>query len=433
MRITKARLDRYRRELDVLGDSAATYVLEYLSALDSAGVDLSVADIREETILAIEDSLNAFGDQASELACDLFEEVVVRGYGKNADVRLESVIDKDMVEGKVRYLARELVGGKRDEFRRDVADVTRYYVKRSAFENMERNCDRNDVRYARVPSGTETCAFCFMLSSRGFVYRSEETAGSTHSYHPHCNCIIVPGFKGLDNSTQIEGYDPDEMYDRWKACKETIGGDSGLRDLWDGMTPKERSAYKGNSDSERYRRFVNAQTFKEVETRDFRWLNTGKAPKVDYSDNPESEYGRLLVPGDYSPENIVDRGNEWRDLYAHHALSSNGFVVKTFDSKHIDVKINGVWWDVKSPEQGKEKPKPGRELSFIENDVRKAVRQFSKRGMHGQARIVYNPKYRHDASDEEMVAELSRQIKGHGAKEALFITENGGILRIKAE
>lgn len=285
MRITKARLDRYRRELDVLGDSAATYVLEYLSALDSAGADLSVADIREETILAIEDSLNAFGDQASELACDLFEEVVVQGYGKRADVRLESVIGNDMIDGKVRYLARNLVDGKRDEFRRDVADVTRYYVKRSAFENMERNCDRNDVRYARVPSGTETCAFCFMLSSRGFVYRSEETAGSTHSYHPHCNCIIVPGFKGLDNSTQIEGYDPDEMYDRWKACNETIGGDSALRDLWDGMTPKERSAYKGNSDSERYRRFVNARVFKEVETRDFKWLNTGDCPNITYEND----------------------------------------------------------------------------------------------------------------------------------------------------
>lgn len=406
MRITKARLDRYRRELDVLGDSAATYVLEYLSALDSAGVDLSVADIREETILAIEDSLNAFGDQASELACDLFEEVVVQGYGKRADVRLESVISNEMIDGKVRYLARNLVDGKRDEFRRDVADVTRYYVKRSAFENMERNCDRNDVRYARVPSGTETCAFCFMLSSRGFVYRSEETAGSTHSYHPHCNCIIVPGFKGLDNSTQIEGYDPDEMYDRWKACKETIGGDSALRDLWDGMTPKERSAYKGKSDSERYRRFVNAQTFKEVETRDFRWLNTGKTPQPQY----ESERAKYEL-------NRFERMT--RDV-----LKANGFFQYVRErsnepgKKTSDIYLgeNEVKADYKTPR--------GEGFNCIDQLMRDA-------GKKSDIAIIHLIKGESKMSMEDAVKFFRECGKRRGVTEAIFVDYDDSIKRIK--
>ena len=38
------------------------------------------------------------------------------------------------------------------------------------------------------------CAFCMMLASRGFAYRTRETAGSGYSgahYHDHCRCLVI--------------------------------------------------------------------------------------------------------------------------------------------------------------------------------------------------------------------------------------------------
>lgn len=285
MLITQARLDAYRADLDDLGDAACSFVEELIRATMANNPGMSVAELRGEAIGAIDSSLYAFGDQAAELALDLFEEIAADGYGLDVDTAIEDAIDPDMVEGAVRYSARSLVEGDTEAFVRGAADLSRYYVKRSAMENMVRNCERNDLRYARVPSGRETCPFCFMLSSRGFVYRSEQTAGHAHAYHEHCDCVVVPGFKGLPASEQIEGYDPDGMYERWSECRKTAGSDSDFRAEWERMTKAERAEYKGNSDSERYRRFANARVMREIETRDWRWLYTGDIPAITYEND----------------------------------------------------------------------------------------------------------------------------------------------------
>jgi len=47
--------------------------------------------------------------------------------------------------------------------------------------------DRDALGWARVTSG-RPCAFCAMLSSRGPVYKGEDTAG----FQPHDNCHCVP-------------------------------------------------------------------------------------------------------------------------------------------------------------------------------------------------------------------------------------------------
>lgn len=442
MQITQARLNRYRADIDAYGDAAATYVEQYLRALMTENHGMSVAELRDEAIAAIDDALNAFGDQASALALDLFEEVVT-AYGIEPDTEIESVIPREMIEGGVRYRARDLVEGLSDKFTLDVADLSRYYIHRSAFENMERNCERNDIRYARVPSGRETCGFCFMLSSRGFVYRSEETAGSTHAYHEHCDCVIVPGFKGLKASEQIEGYDPDEMLKRWHMCQDTVGTDKELRAQWKSMTGAQRARYKGNNDAERYRRFVNAQAIREAETRDFRWLNTGEIPRIDYSDNPFESYGQPEKRGVYTPDNFHDHNGEWRDVFAMDMLSESGFNVKTRGRNapdgysNIDILIGGDLWEIKSPEDTKDSNPDG--LRFVEGNLRAAVKQFmnqydpdndSTLSYGGKIRVVFNSRYK-SISDKKIEEELRRQIRIQKVDEILFIRKDGSIIRIE--
>lgn len=453
MAASQAWLNRYRADVDAYGDAAATYVEEYPSALIAENPGASISEIRDEAIAAIDDSLNAFGDQASTLALDLLEEIA-DSYGVPVETAIEDVIPYEMVDGGVRYAARRLVEGDSSTFTRDVADLSRYYIHRSAFENMERNCARNDLRYARVPSGRETCGFCFMLSSRGFDYRSEETAGSTHAYHEHCDCVIVPGFKDMPASEQIEGYDPDEMLKRWHMCQDAVGTDKELRAQWKSMTGAQRARYKGNNDAERYRRFVNAKAIREAETRDFRWLNTGEVPRIDYELNPRSAYGRLVVPKDYSAENIVDKGNEWRDLFALDTLQENGFALATRPPKAIgrdgavidgvtcpDLTIGGEIWEIKSPPPVNRAVKEGNELDYIGQQLRRAQHSFSNpydpesmegMGDYSPKRVVLNLFYRPSPvsiSTERFRNKLVGEMRRYGIDEVIDVDADGSLRR----
>lgn len=404
MAVSQARLNRYREDLDGIGDAAYSFVDEFIRATISNNPGMSVAELRDEAIDAIDSSLYAFGDQASELALDLFEEIVVDGYGLDADTVIEDVIDPDMIGGGVRYSARRLVEGDTEAFTRDVADLTRYYIKRSAMETMERNCHRNDLRYARVPSGRETCAFCFMLSSRGFVYRSEQTAGHAHAYHENCDCVIVPGFEGLDPTDQVEGYDPDGMLDRWNECQAAAGSDSDLRDEWGSMSKKERAKYKGDSDAERYRRFVNAKAMSEVETRDWRWLYTGELPKQT------KERGAKPLQKETATADV---------------LSKAGFPVKFIKEvnktrvKTADAYLNGDVWEFKVPEGWNG-----------EHTVRK---QFYKARDKGTSKLVLS--LLENGADLDEAYQLVRKTLDSGdypyIDEVLIVGRDGSLIRVK--
>lgn len=76
--------------------------------------------------------------------------------------------------------------------------------------------DRATPRFARVPVG-KSCAWCYMLASRGPVYRSAETAGAARKYHAKCDCQPVPSWdQGKDLP---EGYDFEAMYETYLRAR----------------------------------------------------------------------------------------------------------------------------------------------------------------------------------------------------------------------
>ena len=105
---------------------------------------------------------------------------------------------------------------------------------------MPRKKNRSKVRYARVPSGGETCPFCMMLASRGAVYHSEATAGGDGHYHAHCRCRIVPVF----GDQQIEGYDPSEWYRKWQTTIQEEGQEKWVQSK---VHSGERTAWKNET------------------------------------------------------------------------------------------------------------------------------------------------------------------------------------------
>lgn len=87
--------------------------------------------------------------------------------------------------------------------------------------------------WARVPTGRETCGFCWMLASRGPVYRSSGTAGARgtqqsvvmktadgsfgkadmNQWHPNCDCKVVPVFR-------LDEWDGKDKYEAAKKLWE---------------------------------------------------------------------------------------------------------------------------------------------------------------------------------------------------------------------
>lgn len=66
-------------------------------------------------------------------------------------------------------------------------------------------------RFARVPSGLETCAWCWSLAGLGFHYMSAESASHGHA---HCDCAIVPSWGG-----GMEGYDSEYYADIFRQAR----------------------------------------------------------------------------------------------------------------------------------------------------------------------------------------------------------------------
>lgn len=122
-----------------------------------------------------------------------------------------------------------------------VRNTARLTVEHSALADPTR------PRYARVPSGSKTCAFCVMLASRGFAYSSEKTAGGEEEkYHDDCDCMIIPSW----GRTSIKGYDPDRYMEMYRNAAERSGSTDSKRiaqwmrhtypkELTDGVIPKK--------------------------------------------------------------------------------------------------------------------------------------------------------------------------------------------------
>ena len=82
--------------------------------------------------------------------------------------------------------------------------------------------DPTRPRYARVPSGTYTCAFCVMCASRGFAYWNEETAGKFKPFHDGDDCRVIPSW----GVYKFNAYNPEYYMSMYEAAKNKASGTS---------------------------------------------------------------------------------------------------------------------------------------------------------------------------------------------------------------
>lgn len=226
------------------------------------------------------------------LSCDFFET-----YIKDAKQTEIAPVPKYIKKRLYEHIEELLAGGAADDER--VLEAIANHVITESYHHGNRttthNAIRNGLRYARVPGG-KSCAFCLMLASRGFVYKTETTAGEDKGhYHARCRCKIVAGKK----DTKIGDHNPEKLNQRMmQIAKELDITNFNWEDYISDKTMQDLLQ-------------------REIRLRDENWLLTGKVPEPTYAsekikksvtiDNPwENRTALRLAQHGYKTDFIVD-------------------------------------------------------------------------------------------------------------------------------
>lgn len=265
------------------------------------------ADQRDALLDLVPAIAQKYGNVDSAAAAEWYEQMRHK-WIKDDGYTVDGRYDPDMVP--MRQTVRRLAGNLWDDDNRQ-ADLDA--MKRGLHSNMDRwvkaggretimraaKHDPSKPRYARVPSGAKTCAFCAMLASRGFVYADEDKAGALGQYHKDCHCEIVPSWD--KKKPRIEGYDPDKLYAKYLKARDGIDKeDPTLKEILDAMrstggyTDSPRIGFSPELDKLKTlkpRQHLKEVTHTEVNPQWEKWLEKQLKAGKKFEDLPDNPWG----------------------------------------------------------------------------------------------------------------------------------------------
>ena len=224
--ISAAEFAAYNREVARIGDRAASDVESSVLAWCRSHEDATVAEKREAAKLIMEGFVQGYDDVAAEFAAQWYDHRAEQGGARLEQAVTTTTYRPDSVDAVARYQAKKLAKGDDAAFAKACGDFARDDAFRSLNETVLANVGRDKgkgVRFARVPTGFETCTFCLMLASRGAVYHTRKTAGEFKHFHRRCDCKIVPGFGDDPDAELVEGVRPKELHKLYKQFREIDG------------------------------------------------------------------------------------------------------------------------------------------------------------------------------------------------------------------
>ncbi len=155
-----------------------------------------------------------YGEIAAALAADLFD-VQAREIGVTPRVQMAESVNDRQAMSNLGYSLSAI-----DQLGNAMVALD-LLVKKPYRQTMQNSAWASGAAWARVPSGSKTCAFCLMLASRGAVYHTSQSAGEGHAYHGDCHC--VPALV-RDDRDFPEGYDPAALYDQYDVAASSALG-----------------------------------------------------------------------------------------------------------------------------------------------------------------------------------------------------------------
>ena len=228
--ISAAEFAAYNRAVAKIGDRAASDVEAAVLAWCRDHEGATVAEKREAAKLIMEGFVQGYDDIAAEFAAQWYDDLAERNGARLQQAVTMTTYKPKSVDEVARYQAKKLGKGGDVAFARACGEYARNDAFRSLNETIISNVGRDKdkgVRFARVPTGFETCTFCIMLASRGAVYHTRKSAGEFKHFHRHCDCKVVPGFEDDPDAALVEGVNPEELRERWWQL-EKVDATAGL-------------------------------------------------------------------------------------------------------------------------------------------------------------------------------------------------------------
>lgn len=243
MEVKREWLDRYTETINARSLDAKEKARRRIPALMELG--LSKGQTRELLISVVRAIVDPEVTVIEAVAGWFYNGLRERELGNLLNVKPDSGYVPESTERATRYFY---------EIYQDTGDLERlmldlegridYEVQRAAGQttlNMGA-ADPAHPKFARVPTGAETCLFCIMLAGLGFHYSTYQKAGggAKHGteldhYHANCDCRIVPSFGGAS----VEGYDPKTYSDMFYQMVEDKARARAVREYGEDYTQEE--------------------------------------------------------------------------------------------------------------------------------------------------------------------------------------------------
>lgn len=415
--ISRKEFDAYNLEVERLGDEAASNVEESIMGWCRAHGDATVAEKREAAKVIMDGFVQAYDEEAARFAADWYDYRAELGGARLDQALTMTTYSPESVDDVARYQAKKLVKKGDAAFAKACGEYARNDLFRSLNETIIVNVGRDrkkGARFARVPTGTETCTFCLMLASRGAVYHTRKTAGEFRRFHRGCDCKVMVGFEDNPDAELVEGVRPEELRSQLAQFEE-IDADPELN-------AEQKDALK--------RRVLNLAEVKSNPSTNYR------ANNLDLS---------ALAPGELKK---MQKKNplEWESYVR---LSKLGYEQKLLHeqgnaSANIDISLylDGEWhyWDMKTLEGG---------LSALRKRMGECYSKWvrlSERGATLQAgidlnrldnpRVVVDNRYSKiaDVDAEKQIAESMKYLSDKGMfsfSDAMLILKDGTTKLIK--
>lgn len=221
---TREDVERLRAAQSEVVDLAQTDLAVVFESLELARPEL----VRDTLIEAVPALVREYGDIAATVAAEWYEAVRAGQVSGSYVARLGGVVPEAAPVSSVRYAAGHLFTDAPEQALKVLNGALQRHVLYSGRDTVARNVklDPARPRFGRIPTGGETCAWCEMMASRGFVYYSARSAGDMgrgvgDDFHDWCDCAVVAEWDR--EAHHIAGYDPDAMFDRYLTAREEAG------------------------------------------------------------------------------------------------------------------------------------------------------------------------------------------------------------------
>ena len=300
--ITRKTLDRYSGSLKQLSKKLQESAAEVFARIDFTTID---AETIQAATVALETITDAALYDVEPIARTFYDGVRYEALRQNSGIIAPAAQNRQATKEATKGIIYKYQDGGAQTIREQLVARVDWIVRSGAAEVVQNMASKEPaslkrkVRFARVPSGNETCEFCDMLASRGPVYYSAKTAGRlADHYHPDCDCVIVPVWDSFpipnkdgkylrrSSKTRIEGYDPDAYYERY--CDKQLSKDYQKPAAANGAEIVAKREGKANADS------VKSSLLASWSDGTKAWEATPEVRSWIYEDFKQSQYSWML-------------------------------------------------------------------------------------------------------------------------------------------